>query len=67
LFVLIHVGFEDLLGKFEENNFPPSSGPTDTSDPFSLISSLDAARRDEIDAPSAGKTVTVIVNLLLSS
>eukprot|EP00111_Clytia_hemisphaerica_P000168 TCONS_00000402-protein len=54
-------GFEDLLGKFEENNVladKPSHQPSliststeDTSDPFSFISNLDSDRRKSDTTP----------------
>jgi len=50
-------GFEDLLGKFEENNLladrPPPSNE-DKTDPFSFISGLDSVRRDESSTQKPG-------------
>ena len=60
---LYSAGFEDLLGKFEENNIladKPSHQPSlvstateDNADPFSFISNLDADRRKSDPTPPA--------------
>ena len=63
-------GFEDLLGKFEENNIladhPSQHGmmtSETSSDPFLLISNLDTARRgdgDHLSNPTKGTFLYVL-------